>query len=314
MRTFPNFPSSNHLWVAMAKYLESILVQGGSQETWRNRRTNLYQAGLWFEERSVTHPEQITREHCDRYQRHLYHSTNLSQISQQARLIALRVFCKWMYRQQITPSNPSEHIVLPKIRRALPSRLLCHEEVEEVLATLDVQTPIGLRARALLETLYSTGLRRRELVGLCLQDLDLERGSLFVGEGKGKKDRHVPLGKRAAWWLNRWLEEGRPHYTRAESGSFVFLADNGKQMGTHRAGFIAKAALMGSGKDRKGLGCHLFRHSMATEMLERGADIRHLQEILGHADINSTQIYAHVSMRKLKEVHEKCHPAEINNE
>ncbi len=81
-------------------------------------------------------------------------------------------------------------------------------------------------------------------------------------------------------------------------------------MGTHRAGFIAKAALMGSGKDRKGLACHLFRHTMATEMLEWGADILHLQEILGHADINSIQIYAHVSMRKLKEVHEKCHPAE----
>jgi integrase/recombinase XerD len=159
-----------------------------------------------------------------------------------------------------------------------------------------------------MEVLYSTGIRRSELVGLKLSDLDSERGTVLVREGKGRKDRMVPMGSRAATWVDKYLFDVRPELVAVESEDFLFLGLQGKRLDasylTHRIGRYVAAANVG----KKGA-CHLFRHTMATLMLEGGADIPFIQHMLGHASLESTQIYTRVSIRMLKAVHEASHPA-----
>lgn len=168
---------------------------------------------------------------------------------------------------------------------------------------------LGLRDRALLETLYSTGIRRSELIHLKLYDIDLRNGSLMVRSGKGQKDRYVPLGSRAIHWLRRYLDELRSAIVIEPDDGTVFLHEFGEPFSKNRLSDLVKKTLRAAGIDRPGA-AHLFRHAMATHMLTNGADIRFIQAILGHAQLTTTEIYTHVSIAKLKEVHALTHPAE----
>jgi len=176
------------------------------------------------------------------------------------------------------------------------------------MSVVDVSTPLGLRNRAMLELLYSSGLRRMELTYLKVYDLDLEQGLLKVRQGKGKKDRVVPVGDRAVVWITCYLKDVRPGLVKGNDHGELFLSlKYGVPFNPAR---MARRYLTAAGIHREGA-CHLFRHAMATAMLDRGADIRFIQEMLGHESLESTQIYTHVSIQKLKEVHARTHPARL---
>jgi integrase/recombinase XerD len=215
-----------------------------------------------------------------------------------------------MTRENCIPHNPALDLELPRVGYYLPKHVLNSEEVEKVLRQPNISTPIGLRDRAILETLYSTGIRRGECVQLKLYDADLQGGTVFVRQGKGKKDRVVPIGGRAVGWIEKYLLQIRPRLTVEPDDMTLFLSQYGEPISRdHLSGMVhdyIEAANLG-----KSGGPHLLRHAMATLMLENGADLRFLQEILGHETISTTQIYAHVSIRQLKQVHENTHPAEI---
>ena len=163
----------------------------------------------------------------------------------------------------------------------------------------DTTTTLGVRDRAMLETLYSTGIRRMEIIGLQQRDVDYERGTLMVRQGKGKKGRMIPIGDRALAWVARYRDDGT-----------LFLTVTGQAFSDNRMTQMVRNCVRAAGLGNIG-SCHLFRHAMATLMLENGADVRFIQAVLGHADIKTTQVYTRVSIRALKDIHSATHPARL---
>jgi integrase/recombinase XerD len=181
------------------------------------------------------------------------------------------------------------------------------DEAERVLSQPKVGEPLGIRDRAILEILYSSGLRRMELLHLKLYDVDQKHGLVTVREGKGKRDRVVPIGDRALAWLDVYLNRLRPEIVKKPDDGLVFLTSNGAAFTPNYLSWLARQYLKSAGI-AKGGACHIFRHTMATLMLEGGADIRYIQAMLGHVRLDTTQIYTHVSIRMLKQVHTATHP------
>lgn len=160
----------------------------------------------------------------------------------------------------------------------------------------------------MLEILYSTGIRRTELLRLKIDDLDRERGVFAIREGKGKRDRTVPIGERALIWVDQYLSRVRPTMVTEPDSGLVFLTSTGVSFTPNHLSWLVRQYLRAA-NIAKGGACHVFRHTMATHMLEGGADTRYIQEMLGHARLDTTQIYTHVSIRKLKQVHTRTHPS-----
>jgi integrase/recombinase XerD len=223
-------------------------------------------------------------------------------------LLAIRGFFRWLTLMKRIPSNPAADVGLPRQPVRLPRAVLSVEEVERVLAQPDLGRREGLRDRVIMETLYSTGIRRAECAHLHLRDLELGRGILLVREGKGGRDRYVPVGERASRWIERYLREVRPLQVRSPDDGRVFRSRRRNPLGPKRIGDLTHRHVLRAGLSKLG-SCHLLRHSMATHLLEGGADIRYIQEILGHAQLSTTAIYARVSILHLREVHRRCHPA-----
>ena len=256
----------------------------------------------------------MTRPILQRYQRYLYHyrkanGAPLSFSTQATRLHPLVAFFKWLARENHILYNPASDLELPKQPRQLPKHLLSIAQVEAIINQPDIETPMGLRGRAILETLYSTGIRRAELIHLKLYDVDLERGSLMVRGGKGGKDRLVPIGERACAWIRRYLNEVRPLLMIEPDHGMLFVTDYGEAFEKNRLSDMVKKYVRHAGFTSGS--CHIFRHAMATHMLENGADIRYIQAMLGHSELSTTQIYTHVSITKLKEIHAATHPAKL---
>jgi integrase/recombinase XerD len=208
----------------------------------------------------------------------------------------------------VLATNPAAELELPRVTAQRLPQPLTDAEIIDVLARVEPTTPIGLRNRALLETGYSTGLRRMELIRLRLYDLDLARGVVVVREGKGQKDRVVPIGERAIAWLEKYLDEARPEFVIEPDEGTVFLTRRGRPFHPNNLSRLTRDYLEAAGIAKRGA-CHLLRHTMATGMLEHGADVRVIQEILGHARLTTTQLYTRVSIRLLKAVHTATHPA-----
>ena len=199
---------------------------------------------------------------------------------------------------------------MPRSEQHLPKVILTAGEVETVLGGPDLATPTGLRDRAIMEALYSTGLRRTELTRLAVGDLDHERGVVFVRQGKGKKDRVTPIGERALAWVKKYLADARPALAPASgpNSRTLFLTERGGPIPVKYLSWIVTGYIARSGVGKSG-SCHLFRHTLATLMLENGADVRHVQAMLGHACLQTTQLYTHVSIKALQAVHARTHPA-----
>jgi integrase/recombinase XerD len=227
--------------------------------------------------------------------------------TQRARLGAVQRFFAWLCRENLLPANPAADLELPrKQARSLP-RALSFGEVERILGVPNVADPLGVRDRAMLELFYGAGLRRSELVKLDAADLDRARGVVTVRRGKGGKDRAVPVGAQALAWCERYLAECRPLLEIRAGEPALFLSGFGARFNPVYMGNwvrrVIDAAQIGAGGS-----CHLLRHACATHLLENGADLRTIQELLGHARLDTTEIYTHVSITQLRETHARCHP------
>jgi len=224
-----------------------------------------------------------------------------------ARLLSsLRRFYGYLVREDRVKTDPTALIDSPKIGRPLP-RSLTEEQVEKLLQSPNVVTPLGLRDRAMLETLYATGLRVSELVGLTLSQVGLTQGVVRV-IGKGDKERLVPLGEEAVMWINRYLADGRPALVKRRSTDAVFATARGGPMTRQAFWHNLKNHTRTAGIETKKLSPHTLRHAFATHLLNHGADLRVVQMLLGHADLSTTQIYTHVARARLKTLHEQHHP------
>jgi integrase/recombinase XerD len=212
-----------------------------------------------------------------------------------------------MTRQNHILHNPASELELPRLGRALPKNIFSAAEVERIMVLCQIEEPIGLRDRAILEVLYSTGIRRLETIQLKLYDLSLDRGLILVRQGKGKKDRYVPIGERAIAWLEKYVREARPQLAIEPDDMTVFLTAQGEPFSRDHLTAVVKDRVDAAKLGKTG-SCHLFRHTMATLMHEGGADIRYIQQMLGHEDIKTTQIYTQVAIRALQQIHAATHP------
>ncbi|ASN12622.1 site-specific tyrosine recombinase XerD [Latilactobacillus sakei] len=217
----------------------------------------------------------------------------------------LRKFYQYLAREGRIQKDPMLQIDSPKQGRHLPA-VLSSEEIERLLKTPDTSTPLGLRDRAILEVLYATGLRVSELVHLKLTDLHLSLG-LIQTLGKGDKERIIPIGDVAVDWINEYLERSRNRLTKGKDSPYLFVNFHGNGLTRQGIWKNLKAIVQAAGID-KGVTPHTLRHSFATVLLENGADLRIVQELLGHSDISTTQIYTHISKKHLTEVYQRSHP------
>ena len=294
-------------------FVNWTVAVGLSSETARIRSHALTRFAAWCGDAGFDDAGQISHACLEAYQYRLatYLKANgqpLASSTQCTRLNPVIAFCRWLARQGHVAADPSIRLVLPRQVRRLPSGVPTVMEVERLLGQADGATPAGIRDRAILETFYSTGIRRAELTRLELDHLHLPSLSLDVRCGKGRRDRVLPLGMRAAHWIDRYLLEVRPALATGLDTPIVFLTDYGEPFAKNRLGDLVKRHLRASGFLARG-SCHLLRHACATHMLENGADIRFIQSLLGHADLSTTQIYTHVSVLKLREVHTATHPS-----
>jgi integrase/recombinase XerD len=242
-------------------FLEWFASRGYSPRTLQIRSDGLRRFIRWAEERTIRTPQEVTRPVLERYRRFLYHYRKdngepLSFATQMQRLIPLRVFFKWLARENHILGDPASELELPRVHRRLPAHILSREQVEQVMA-LTQRTddqgnldPKALRDRAILETLYSSGIRRTELIQLGLYDVDLKNGTLAVREGKGRKDRYVPLGSRAIHWIGRYLEEVRPELVLEPDPGVLFLHEFGEPFSKNRLTDLVKKYLRAAGIER----------------------------------------------------------------
>jgi integrase/recombinase XerD len=296
----------------LERYLDWMRTHHAAALSVATRRQDLEGFVAWCEARDVVLLTEVTRELAERYQRHLYAMRKadgkpLAVRSQARRVAALRCMGRWAVRAGVIADNPAAELEAPRCRQSLPANLLTRATAEAVLGLPSAQTPKGLRDRAAMEILYSTGIRRSELINLTPDDIDVERGMLRVREGKGGADRWVAVGERALWWVDRYLLDGRPVLLSGRTSPTLFVTQYGGPFARDSLSNLVRKFLRAAGV-QAGC-CHVFRHSCATHMLEGGADIRVIQEQLGHRSLATTQVYTRVSNRNLKEVHSRCHPA-----
>jgi integrase/recombinase XerD len=290
-----------------------LLTHGYSHATVRVRRFELRNLAAFLAELGIFEVGDVSFSALESYQRNQYHHRKadgapLSFRTQSHRLVAVKLLFSWLVRQGQLGFDPAAAIELPKVERRLPEATLSAEEAEAVLAGPDVTTPLGLRDRAVLEVFYSSALRRSELIGLRLADIDGGRGTVFVRQGKGAKDRYVPIGERAVAWARRYVHEVRPHLAKYPDAGVLFLSASGEPLCPEWLTRTVRAYVKAAAPAKKG-SCHLFRHSAATLMLDGGADVRYVAEYLGHENLESTKIYTRVSVEKLRAVHQATHPA-----
>jgi integrase/recombinase XerD len=255
----------------------------------------------------------VTRDLIHAYQTHLYYlerkGKKLSFGTQHRRLSVVKTFFRFCAREEYLPYDPAADIELPKRARLLPRGIMTMREIRDLLGAPRGDAPLVLRDRAILELLYSTGVRNAELRALTLFDVDCSGGQLRIRYGKGKKERLVPLGDCAQASLERYLKKGRPHLACGPSCTLLFVSVHGNQLSSSNLVWIVRKYLKKT-KITKDITPHCFRHTCASHMLKGKADLRHIQELLGHASVQTTQIYTKVELSNLKEVHKKCHPRE----
>ena len=268
----------------------------------------------WTQERELTTPVKITRPHLESFQRwlHRYRQKNgnpLAINTQRQRLSAIQRLFAHLTKKNHIPANPAADLELPRKPYHRLPKGLTRQELAIVLNVPNITDPLGIRDRAILETLYATAARRSELVNLDLQDLDSSARTIHIRQGKGGKSRLVPVAKNALHWLQRYLEKTRPLLTISTTEQALFLSGYGSRLSATYLGNWVTKTITAADINKQG-SCHLFRHSCATHMLENGADIRLIQQLLGHANLDTTSIYTEVAITHLKEVYGRTHPSE----
>ncbi|MCP1338173.1 tyrosine-type recombinase/integrase [Idiomarina sp. M1R2S28] len=306
-------PSTKRIWRCAKYYFELCLAKGQSSDTIRGKRSGLKKFFLWCLERNVTRIDQINLDLMDGYAAYLnayrkpLDNKPLCAAQKRNLLTFVKTFVKYLYIKGLLSANPLQNIELPSKGEQIPKALYTEEEVEVILEQPLLFGVKGLRDRAILETFFATGIRRGELVKLNVDDIDFSAKLVRVN-GKGKKERLVPISQRGCEWVAFYIGKIRPMFAFIGSGKALFLANNGKRYIPGKLSDMASQYVKLAGFDRTGA-CHLYRHNTATTMLDNGADLRHIQEMLGHASILTTQLYTHVSRKKLSQIYQDTHPS-----
>ncbi|MDD5044770.1 MAG: site-specific tyrosine recombinase XerD [Candidatus Omnitrophica bacterium] len=229
----------------------------------------------------------------------------ISSSSISRRLAAIKVFYRFLVRERVLSADPTSLMESPKLWKKIPN-VLSLSEIDSLLIQPDTKTKQGVRDRAILETMYATGMRVSEAADLKLEDVNLEVGFLRC-LGKGSKERIIPLGKKAIESLNKYIKEARPAFLGKKESTYLFLSRSGKRISRQSLWKLIKKYAR-QAKIKTQIKPHILRHSFATHLLERGADLRSVQEMLGHSDISTTQIYTHINKDRLKTIHRTYHP------
>ena len=290
---------------ALSRFLDFVVLERGlAANTADGYGRDLARYLMLLTDRGIGRPKEVSSEDVSALLRSLG-DVGLEASSVARNLTAIRMFHRFLVAEGLADEDPTEHLKPPKLGRKLP-RVLNVEEVERLTLEPDVSTPLGLRDKAMLEMLYGAGLRVSELTGLERTHLLFELDVLRV-VGKGSRERVVPIGREAKTSVTRYLKEGRPQLERAGSGQSVFLNQRGGRITRMGVWKLLRQHARSAGIE-KDVSPHILRHTFATHLLEGGADLRAVQEMLGHADISTTQIYTHVDREYLKEVHRTFHP------
>lgn len=290
---------------------------GRSPRTIERHRTSFSLLWRYLEERGVQDAAALTPQVLAGFQAWLYQTPSrygrpYKVTSQIITLSSLQVFGHFLVASGRLLTDPAEAIRLPRAPKRLPGMLLTAAEMRRILRQPDTSTVLGFRDRTIYEVLYSTGLRVRELTGLRVEDLNFSGGAIRIPEGKHAKERYVPFGAVAGRYLAEYLKHVRGHLVRREVEDLAFLSRQGARLDV--SGVEKKLRIYGHRAGiKKHLTVHVFRHTLATEMLRRGADLRQIQEMLGHRSLTTTQIYTHIVKGELKRVQAHCHPREQVN-
>ncbi|WP_320043628.1 tyrosine-type recombinase/integrase [uncultured Desulfobacter sp.] len=272
----------------------------------------------WLMENQVLSVDAITKDAVRSYQVELYQAINArgrqnGVAYQNAMMSAVRQFTRFLYERDFIVSDPARDIRYAKIPKSLPKGILSPAEARKILHAPDITSVIGYRDRVILEVLYTSGIRKEELNHLTLADVDCHDGFLRIDNGKGQKDRIVPLGRIACRYLENYITSVRPELIRDPYNTHLFLSLRGNRLSKNVVWALVKKYAK-KAKIRKNVHPHTFRHSCATGMLKNKADLNTIRKLLGHTSLNTTQIYTHLNITELKAVHKQCHPREKDRE
>ena len=294
------------------QYVEDFLTylsfeKNYSEHTIKAYKSDIISFLIWIDSNCLTTDLNKLREYMHFIQRFEYKKTTILR-----KIASLRGFYKYLYRERIIDNNPANSLIAPKKNKSLP-KFLTDDEMERILDNVQITTPAGFRNRAILELLWATGMRVSELSGLNFGDLELENDEIKVF-GKGAKERIVLISKRAKKFLQQYINTARPLIPGCNSikisndeSSPVFINNTGYRLQTRTIRNVINE-IVERIQLPKHVTPHMFRHSFATRLIEHGADLRVVQELLGHASISNTQIYTHISTQHLKEVYNTAHP------
>ena len=298
----------------MPAYLRHLKTLGRSPWTIRMTRFTLNDFIRFLQSEKIEHIEQLTYDVMLEYQqeqafRLTAKGTLLSLRTQEKRLSTAKGFTRFLKEQDYLVADPGERIRLPRKPKRLPRVILTANEIKKLMAACDMRTNNGYRNRIVIEILYDTAMRRLELANVKIADLDLAHGYVMIKSGKGDKDRVVPVSSRVCKLTQTFIVGVRPHYVGDDDPGHLILNRWGTKMDPNGIWQIVKRCARLAGI-KKNVTTHTFRHTCATHMLKNGAPIRHLQEMLGHESLESTQVYTRVTINDLKQIHAKYHPSE----
>lgn len=289
------------------KYLEYIKLKNFSISTITVRRQSLMDFKRWLEKQGKTDIREVTTEDLKNYLSSMQEK-GFTNNTVDTRIRSVKLLCEYLEKQQIILINPAERLEMPSLGRRLPLNILTEEEVKRLLIIPNLETSAGIRDRAIMELLYSSAIRRSECTALNVYDIDIEGGYLRINQGKGRKDRIVPLGKKACEYLKLYLKKVRPQLVNDPDINFLFLHQGKQLQGESINRIIQRNA-------RKGglsipVTVHSFRKAAVTHMLRAGASPMYLQKMLGHSTGETMKKYLKVSIKDIKEMHNKKHPGE----
>lgn len=311
LRPVGNSTDPDNLFQWMQRYLTHIRSKGYTIQTQWDQERYLRDFIAWCDQHHLQRPKQIGQSELEAYLLFLQNHRKsdgqpLCWLSKQSKLVPVRSFFRWLMSNHHLKSNPALDISLGRAPIRALAQTLKPNEISNLMAQPDVGCPIGIRDRAMLETLFSTGIRRMELAGLRVEDVNPQANTLFIHRGKGQKDRLIPIGPSALDWIARYLREVRSGLAPTTEHT-LFLTRDGEPFNLAWLGTVIGTYIRKAFPHRKG-SCHLLRHTMATQMLEGGADIRYIQAMLGHSQLSTTQIYTRVSIDQLRKVHARTSP------
>ena len=300
-----NGDAMNNDMALIERFLDTMWMERGlSENTLASYRNDLVKLLQWLEDNHYKCAS-ISAMGLNEYQAYLV-DKEYKQTSRARMLSALRRFFQYLHREKIRGDDPTALLMSPKLPQRLPKDL-SEDQVNDLLEAPNVDDPLELRDRAMLELLYATGLRVTELVSLTMENLSLRQGVVRV-TGKGDKERLVPMGENAVDWIQTFLDQGRPALLGEKSSDVVFPSKRARQMTRQTFWHRIKHYAVIAGIDTDKLSPHVLRHAFATHLLNYGADLRVVQMLLGHSDLSTTQIYTHVATERLKQIHQEHHP------